>query len=238
MLLQLIKTITYALIGWGLPVPELALSRLPEYARIKRLLDELGINCVIDVGANQGQTVKLFRGLGFKGYIYSFEPQPHVYSILERACRQDRKWRGFQLALGDATGSLPLKVNPESNEMSSLLNLHRQPQWVAEETVAVASLDSLFPSLVKPIAEPRLFLKIDTEGYDLNVFRGATRALPHILALQVELFVEPVFEHAPHYLDALAEFEQAGFELDNLSLVSRTGAGELMCLNALMKRAS
>ena len=237
MLLPLIKTITYALIGQGLPAPELALSRLPEYARIKRLLDELAINCVIDVGANRGQTVRLFRGLGFKGYIYSFEPQPHIYALLERACRKDPKWQGFQLALGDATGSLTLKVNPESNEMSSLLNLHRPPSDVAEETVQVAALDSLFPMLIRPIPEPRVFLKIDTEGYDLHVFRGATRALPHILALKAELFVQPVFEHAPRYLEALAEFEQAGFELDNLALVSRTEAGDLMCLNALMRRA-
>jgi len=238
MFLQFIKTVTYALIGHGLPVPELALSRLPEYARTKRLLDELAINCVIDVGANRGQTVKLFRGLGFRGYIYSFEPQPHVYPILERTCRKDPKWQGFQLALGDATGSLPLKVNPESNEMSSLLNLHHQPQEMAEETVQVVPLDSLFASLMKPIAEPRVFLKIDTEGYDLKVFRGAAKALPHILALQAEIFVQPVFEHAPHYLDALREFEQAGFELDNLSLVSKTEGGDLMCLNALMKRIS
>lgn len=238
MLRQLFKSITYALIGRGLPVPELALSRLPEYARIKRLLDELAINCVIDVGANRGQTVKLLRGLGFKGYIYSFEPQPDVYAALKRACRHDPKWQGFPLALGDAAGSLSLKVNPDSNEMSSLLDLHRSPPEMAEETVQVAPLDSLFPTLMKPIPEPRVFLKIDTEGYDLHVFRGATGALPHILALQAELFVQPVFEHAPRYLEALAEFEQAGFELDNLALVSRTEAGDLMCLNAIMKRNS
>jgi FkbM family methyltransferase len=238
MLLQFIKTITYALIGRGLPVPELALSRLPEYARIRRLLDELAINCVIDVGANRGQTVRLFRKLGFKGYIYSFEPQRHMYAALERACRKDPKWQGFQLALGDVTGSLSLKVNPESNEMSSLLNLHQPPPDMAEETVQVVPLDALFPSLMKPIAEPRVFLKIDTEGYDLKVFRGASRALAHIVTLQAELFVQPVFEHAPHYLDALRKFEQAGFELDNLSLVSRTEAGDLMTINALMKRVS
>ena len=130
-----------------------------------------------------------------------------------------------------------IKINPESNEMSSLLNLRHPPPEMAEETVQVVPLDSLFTSLMKPIAEPRILLKIDTEGYDLQVFRGATRALPHILALQAELFVEPVFDHAPHYLEALAEFEQAGFELDHLSLVSRTERGDLMTMNALMKRA-
>jgi FkbM family methyltransferase len=238
MLHQFAKKVAFALIGHGAPVPELMLSRVQEYAQIKSLLDTLAINCVIDAGANQGQTVKLLRGLGFKGYIYSFEPQRRIYSVLEQACRQDPKWQGFPVALGDAAKSLPLKVNPESNEMSSLLNLHHQPQGMSEETVQVIPLDSLFASLMKPIAEPRVFLKIDTEGYDLKVFRGAANALPNILALQAEVFVHPVFKHAPHYLEALREYEQAGFKLVNLLLVSRTRSGDLMCMNALMKRAS
>jgi FkbM family methyltransferase len=238
MLQQCVKKVTFALIGQGAPVPEIILSRVQEYAQIKSLLDTMAINCVIDAGANEGQTVKLLRGLGFKGYIYSFEPQRRIYPVLERACRKDPKWKGFQVALGDASKSLPLKVNPESNEMTSLLNFHQSPQGMSEDTVQVIPLDSLFSSLVKPIAEPRVFLKIDTEGYDLEVFRGATHSLPNILALQAEVFVHPVYKQAPHYLEALREYEQAGFKLVNLSLVSRIESGDIMCLNALMKRVS
>ncbi len=233
---QFVKKLTFALIGQGAPVPEIILSRVQEYAQIKRLLDTLAINCVIDAGANQGQTVRLLRGLGFKGYIYSFEPQRRIYAVLERACRKDPNWKGFQVALGDRAKTLHLKVNPESNEMSSLLDLHRQPQGLSEEMVQVIPLDSLFPSLIEPIVDPRVFLKIDAEGYDLNIFRGATNALPNILALQAEVFVHPVYTQAPPYLEALREYEQAGFKLVNLSLVSRTEAGDLMCMNALMKR--
>jgi len=235
---RFIKQLTYALIGGGIPVPELALSRVQEYAQLKSLLNELAINCVIDAGANQGQTVRLLRGLGFKGYIYSFEPQRHIYSVLERDFRRDPKWKGFQVALGEATKTLHLKVNPVSNEMSSLLNFHHPPQRVSEETVQVVPLDSLFPSLIKPIADPRVFLKMDTEGYDLQVFRGAKNALPKIFALQSEVFVHPVYQKSPHYLDALREYERAGFKVVNLSLVSRMETGDVMCMNSLMKRVS
>lgn len=233
---RFVKKIASAVIGQGMPVPEIALSRVQEYAQLKRLLDTLAINCVIDVGANQGQTVELLRGLGFKGYIYSFEPQKHIFSILERSFRNDPKWKGFQMALGHVSGALSLKINPESNEMSSLLNLHRQPQGISEEAVQVEPLDAIFSSLIKPVVDPRVFLKIDTEGYDLQVVRGAANALPHILTLQTEIFVHPVYEQAPHYLKALQEYEQMGFKLVNLSLVSRIEFGDIMCLNALMKR--
>jgi FkbM family methyltransferase len=232
------KNVTLALIRQGVPVPELVLNRVQEYAQIKSLLDTLAINCVIDAGANQGQTVKLLRGLGFKGYIYSFEPLGRSYSVLERVCQKDPKWQGFQVALGEASKTLQLHVNPASNEMSSLLNFHHPPQGMFKETVQVITLDSIFSSLMKSIAEPRVFLKIDTEGYDLKVFRGATNSLPQILALQAELFGHPVYKQAPHYLEALREYEQAGFKLVQLSMVSRTESGNFRCMNSLMKRTS
>jgi FkbM family methyltransferase len=235
---QFVKKVAFALIGRGAPVPELALSRVQEYAQLKRLLDTLAINCVIDAGANRGQTVRLLRGLGFEGYIYSFEPQRHIYADLERAFREDQKWKGFQVALGERSRTLDLKVNPVSNEMSSLLSFHHPPRGISEETVEVVPLDSLFSSLVEPIADPRVFLKMDTEGYDLQVFRGATNALPQILALQSEVFIYPVYQQAPRYIEALREYEQAGYKIVNLSLVSRTESGDLMCINTLMKRVS
>jgi FkbM family methyltransferase len=238
LLQQFIKKVTFALIGHGAPVPEIVLSRLQEYAQIKRLLDSLAINCVIDAGANQGQTVQLLRGLGYRGYIYSFEPQSRIYAALAQRCRQDPKWHGFQVALGETAASLQLKVNAQANEMSSLLNFHRPPEGITTETVPVIPLDAIFASLIEPIAAPRVFLKIDAEGYDLHVFRGAATAWPHIFALQAELFVHPVYKEAPHYLEALSEYEQAGFKLVNLALVSRLESGDIMCLNALMKRAA
>lgn len=234
---EFIKHIALTLIGRGAPVPELILSRVQEYTQIKRLLDRLAINCVIDAGANQGQSGRLLRSLGFKGYIYSFEPQKRNYSRLEQACREDPKWRGFPIALGEAQHALPLHVNPRSRQMSSLLDFHQPPQGLFEETVQVIPLDAIFSSLIEPVDEPRVFLKMDTEGYDLKVFRGATNSLPHVLALQAEVFVHPVYKQAPRYLKVLGEYEKAGFTLFHLAMVSRTKAGDLMCMNSLMTRA-
>jgi len=232
---RLLRHVAVSLIGRGVTVPEPTLLRVQEFIQMKRLLDELAINVVIDVGANRGQTAMLLRGLGFRGYIYSFEPQSHVFAILERTLRKDPKWKGFQVALGEASTSLELYVHPESDEMSSLLRFEH-PQGTYQETVQVIRLDSLFSSLVESIPLPRVFLKIDTEGYDLAVFRGAANFLPNIFALQVELFVHSAHVQAPHYLDALKEYEQAGFNLVNLSLNTRAESGDVCTMNALMRR--
>jgi len=48
-----------------------------------KLFDLLKINCVLDVGANQGQYAHFLRNLGYKGNIISFEPVTIDYAILQ-----------------------------------------------------------------------------------------------------------------------------------------------------------
>ena len=229
------KNLTLALLRYGLPIPDRQISRIQEFAQLKHLLNSLAINCVIDAGANQGQTGIILRGLGYQGYIYSFEPLSRNFAVLERVCHKDPHWQSFQLALGDGTQDLPLHVHPTSPAMSSLLSFQQPPRGSFEEIVSVIPLNSIFPSLVQSLSEPRVFLKIDTEGYDLKVFHGASQALPYIRALQAEVFVQPVYRHTSYYLDALKVYESAGFELLHLAPVARTEGNMIVALNALMK---
>ena len=52
------------------------------------------------------------------------------------------------------------------------------------EDVEVRRLDSVFGDLIREIDEPRVFLKMDTQGFDLQVFFGASSCLDHIVGLQ------------------------------------------------------
>jgi FkbM family methyltransferase len=233
------KKIALALIRKKLTLPENVLIRFQEYAYTKLLLDRLEINCIIDVGAHHGQTVNLLRGLGFNGLIYSFEPQKHAFSVLEKNFSNDSNWKGFQIALGDSSSHQKLRVNVESTDMSTLLDFHQPPEAIGEEEVRVERLDSLLPSLMDSIKdEPRVFLKIDAEGYDLNVFRGSIKSLSHILLLQVEVFIQPVYRRAPSYFEAFRDYERAGFRLTNSSIVLRSESGQIVCMNCLLERRS
>src|SRR5262249_38380754 len=97
-------------------------------------------------------------------------------------------------------------------------------------------LDELFSHLVSGIRDPRVFLKMDTQGYDLEVFKGARSSIRNILGLQSELSVRPLYHGMPHYLEALSVYEDAGFELFDLTVVTRTSEGGLQELNCFMKR--
>jgi hypothetical protein len=66
-----------------------------------------------------------------------------------------------------------------------------------------------------------VFLKMDTQGFDLQVFAGAKRSLPKVLALQSEISIQPIYEGVPEYLEALEVYTKAGFVISGLYPVSR-----------------
>src|SRR5205085_5138104 len=79
------------------------------------------------------------------------------------------------------------------------------------ERMAVQPLDDLITEFTKNLDQPRLFLKLDTQGSDVAVLRGARQTLEHTLALQSELSVVPLYKNAPDYAEALSFYKQLGF---------------------------
>ncbi len=82
---------------------------------------------------------------------------------------------------------------------------------MSEETAPVRRLDRLLPELLTDLATARLFLKMDTQGFDRQVFDGAKGVLPHIVGLQSELPVIPIYDGMTGWLEALFAFTQVGY---------------------------
>jgi FkbM family methyltransferase len=222
--------------GWRLP--DYSLNWYQELTHLRVLLRQLSINCVLDVGANTGQFAGELRAAGFDGLICSFEPVERAFLELQARFRGDPMWRGYRMALGSENSQMTMHVDPALTIMSSLLKPRRRWPGAIEETVEVRRLDDLFDEAVAPISEPRIFLKMDTQGYDLQVFEGAAGCVGRIQGLQSELSVTPVYEGMPTYLEALSTYQGAGFSLFNLSVVTREPTGDLVELNCFMKRAT
>jgi FkbM family methyltransferase len=230
------KQLALRAINAGMPIPEGSLDRVTELIHLKQLIDLLDINCVLDVGANEGQFARELRGIGFKGRIVSFEPVARVFQLLQKTFSGDTSWRGYQIALGRHSGRTNINVIPQLTVMSSLLATKTKWRDAETEQINVKRLDETYDHAVGDLKVPRVLLKLDTQGYDLEVLAGAEGCLDSILALQSELSVVPLYEGMPHYLEALPTYERAGFKLFNLSVVSRTPDGGLQELNCLMRR--
>lgn len=140
------------------------------------------------------------------------------------------------MALGDDDRTAAINVVPRLTVMNSLLAPVNAAEDLECEMVQVRRLDGMLADLLSDVADPICLLKMDTQGYDLKCFAGAAGSLAQVAALFSELSVQPIYRDCPHYLEALAVYEAAGFELLNLSVVSRR-AGAIQEMNCLMRRA-
>lgn len=185
------------------------------------------IDCVLDVGANSGQYGVFLRQLGFRGHIVSFEPVRSVFERLQQTASGDTTWHCYNLALGDEPGEKSINVY-QSTVFSSFLNAsdYSKGIWtslnnVTPEDVQVARLDDMFDEIAQRTGCRSFYLKMDTQGFDRNVFRGALRSLGAVQALQSELSLLSVYDGMPPAYDVLGDFHAQGFFISGMYPVNR-----------------
>ena len=185
------------------------------------------VDCIIDVGANSGQFGLFLRGIGFDGYIVSFEPVKSVYNILEVTAKADHKWLCYNLALGDKEEKKTLNVYKstsfssffEANDYSK--NIWQSLDSVVLEIVDVVRLDDIFGEIVDRTGCANFYLKMDTQGYDINVFHGAVESLEKIKSIQSELSLVAIYDDMPPAYDVLNEFHRHDFFISGMYPVNR-----------------
>lgn len=205
--------------AFGYELVKIRRTHLTLERHLAEVLRTRAIGCVVDVGANAGQYGRLLRRIGYRGWIVSFEPDPAVFERLEKSARKDPRWLVQRLACGREDGTLPLH-RMSSTDLSSFRAPTRRcgerfgsgAAVLGVESVPVRRLDGLADELFDGLGRDQLFLKMDTQGWDLEVFAGAAGLLDRIEGLQSELSVLPLYEGMPGYLDALAEYRRHGFE--------------------------
>jgi FkbM family methyltransferase len=196
--------------------------RRPPAERRARLLAEQAIELVIDAGAHRGLYGSELRRYGYGGRIISFEPSTAAFRELARRAAAEPPWEARQLALSDEPGELRLSsaenfasALPPAGQLASLF-----PEALdgGAETVPAARLDA--QELGIPPGH-RTLLKLDVQGFELRVLRGAAAVLPQVGVVESELSVVPLYEGAPLIGDMLDELSSAGFRLVALEPILR-----------------
>lgn len=194
--------------------------------QLKLLIDKFMVDLVIDVGANEGQFGHRMREL-YAGEIISFEPVQAVFQRLAEASAGDPLWRAQQVALGSQDCTQTINVSRES-VFSSLLQaneyarrrFNEEALQARQESISIRRGDELLNELVPEISARRLFLKMDTQGFDLEVFRGLETLLGNVVVLQSEISCIPIYEGMPHWTDVISLYEKAGFAVAGLFPIS------------------
>jgi FkbM family methyltransferase len=218
------------------------LPLLPPEIRRARLLRWKHVDVVIDVGANTGQFGARIRAAGYPRRIVSFEPLPQAFEILARTSAHDTSWDCHNLALGSGTGQVRLNVSADL-EASSVLpmeerHLRHCPEsaYVDVETVDVAPLDEVGLSLVRDGEHG--YLKVDVQGYELEVLRGAERLLKRIDLVEAELSLVPLYRGGPLYREVIDHLDSRGFRLISVEgITEEPDTGHMLQVDGVFARA-
>ena len=191
-------------------------KRIPgEMEQLANFLAIHKIDTVLDIGANIGQFGSLLRGAGYSNRILSFEPVSDAYSSLLQASKSDAKWTvAPRCAVGAKAGktSINISQNSQSSSLLPILKTHTDSEirssYVGTETVDVIALDEC--ELINP-AE-RIYIKIDTQGFEQHVLDGAKNLLKTARGLQLEMSLAPLYEGQGNYLSIIKQTSDLGFE--------------------------
>lgn len=206
------------------------------------LLGFLAVDVVLDVGANAGQYGGELRSdLGYRGRICSFEPLGHAYRDLRTRAADDPAWQTFNFALGDEAGRFTINVadNAESSSILEMLPAHAEAapesRFVGTEEIEVKRLDEIFDEVARP--GDRVWLKIDTQGFERRVLRGAEPTLPRIDTVQVEMSLMPLYEGDTGFFELSRLLVDQGYELFGLEPgFSDPRSGRLLQVDGIFHR--
>lgn len=174
------------------------------------------IDVVLDVGANDGDFGREIRDEGYRGRIVSFEPNPAAYERLCKAIVNDPLWEAHQLGLGDVPGELTLSIS-NADVFSSFKGTTEfgaasfHARQASTEQVQVVRLDDFLDGRADLLS--RTYLKIDTQGFEMEVLRGAGDALRRIAAVQAELGLVKTYRNEDDWLDIILWMRRHGFEV-------------------------
>ncbi len=184
-----------------------------------RMLRPLAPTVIYDVGANVGTWTLLAKALFPNAEVHAFEPLTVHHAGFERHTRRVSGVHLHRLALGEAGGTAQMRVTSFS-DASSLLPLARagEEQWqiheVAQERVRVEALDGWQQHESRPL--PSL-IKLDVQGFELGVLRGAVRCLEHASAVLAEVSFREFYEGQCLFHDVVAFLAERGFTLHALA---------------------
>jgi len=181
------------------------------------------INTVIDVGANEGQFATKIINNGFEGNIISFEPLSSAHTKLLNIVKSFKNHNKVnwiaekRVAIGNKNKKtiINISANSESSSILKILPKHTSLKptsiTVGKEDVMMKKMDN-YLDLVSKQNGPYL-LKIDTQGYEMEVLKGSKNLLNIVSYLLVEVSLVELYQGQKLLKDILNFLSKKNFKI-------------------------
>ena len=178
----------------------------------------LGIDLLLDVGANTGQDALSARRGGYLGRILSFEPIDAVFTQLKESAAKDSQWECLPVGLSDSASRGVINVAANNGESSSILPMDPrcveaapEAHYLRQEEITLTRLDEVRHEYLT--GARKIWLKIDVQGYERFVLEGAGDVLARAAAVEMELTVVDLYDGQDLIEQSIADLRRRAFHL-------------------------
>jgi FkbM family methyltransferase len=182
----------------------------PSYARLDKLPS---IRTVIDVGVGEQGTPYLYRQFE-DAFFVSIDPLREAEQAVKAKLTNNRSVF-FATALGSKAGEVEMEVSTKPSRSSLLRRVYHDKYSTPQEKrcVSIRTLDSVIAELGSGALKHPVLLKIDTEGYELEVLRGASEVLKEVSYVVLEAPLTQNFEGSYTLSELIRFMAESGFEV-------------------------
>lgn len=201
---------------------------LARHQKLLRIGNVKNVKTVIDVGANIGTFSKFIRDVYPAATVYSVEPIPVVYETLKKNFADDKDVKLFNIAFSDKKGSNKMFFDSQDSLISKM----------SKDGNIIVKTETLDEFIIQNKIKNIDLLKVDTEGFEKNVLKGAAKAL----AMTRYLCIEITIANNPNYtisdIMSLLHAKDYNYQLLAFRNFSDTSEGEAAILDCLMKNVN
>jgi len=201
-------------------------SREAQLEQVKyNWLIEHNIKTVLDVGASDGAFSTKARSIFPDAMIYAFEPIPQSYDKLIKKFKADSKFKAFNVALGDNTGKLDFFKNEHIGASSFMkisdlqINAHPYTKDYSKIKVNIDRLDNYTEDLK---INPNILLKLDVQGYEIEVLKGAEKLLEEVKIVFSEVCFDYLYEGQPLFGDIIDFLSLRGYRISGIENIAQS----------------
>jgi len=177
---------------------------------------------ILDVGANIGCTALLFGEMSEN--VYAFEPSKTTFGFLEKNISNSGLKNIFpvNMGLGAESGEYTLTFSPSNRSGGFVSNLTQATTRHTVENIVIRQMDEVVNSLNISRVD---FIKIDVEGFEGNVLRGAEQTLANyrpIVTLELNHWCLNAFQRTsiPDFFDLLRSIFPTLLAVDGLNYLN------------------
>ncbi len=194
------------------------LFSLASFEVVSNLKNEIpNLDLIIDVGANSGQFSKVASHFYPLSNLMVFEPLPNLYPKIAKLFKNNPNINTYNIALGNETGTIKFNKN-KFGHISSILDINsennhypKQENDLTQIEVGIKTLDSF-----NLLNKGKVLLKLDIQGYELEVLKGAEKALNTINYIVVEANLEQLYTNQPSFTEMNNYLNSKGFEVKGM----------------------